>query len=127
MSYLFIDFDETKKVFVSHDRVEKNITFNKDLGLNYYLHKSRRFVVSLVKGWVSAGETLGKIIDLNGSCLSEIPHPGSMYGEFEIGGISSGDESSFKLIITPNSNERQYFLTYHISSEKFEEVRGLMK
>ena len=119
MSYMLIDIDESGKNFVSFDGIEKCITLSKKSGFTYYLHSSRKFLVVLVDGWIKSPASIGCIVELDGKLISEVPHPALHHGKFEIGGIVNGDEKSFKLIIIPYSNERQFFIEYNILTKSF--------
>lgn len=122
MEYLFIDYDEKKQAFVSREGMEASVFIVKDPKFNYYLHQSRKFIVKLIADWIHQGENIGEVIDLSGNLKSSIPNPGDIHGEFSVGGMVSGNDKYFKIILTPRSNGPQYFIKFFISDSRFEEA-----
>ena len=122
MEYLLIDFDKDKNSFVSIEGEEPSLMMEKEDAYEYYLHKSRKFVVKLFNGWVGREEKIGKIVDIAGNMISIIPNPGISHGEFSIGGLVAGNEDSFKFVVIPQGNSQEYYLKYIISEGVFEEA-----
>lgn len=118
--YLLLVFDHVDNFFVSHRGLEKEVTMSPLDNFSYYLSTHENILVVLKEGWIGSDESIGGLFNLDGTLISEIPHPGLIYGKFAINGLVSGVKSCFKFIVEPYGNGSSYFLKYNFADQSFE-------
>tara|TARA_B110000208_G_C11709825_1_gene408926 strand:- start:364 stop:753 length:390 start_codon:yes stop_codon:yes gene_type:complete len=121
MTYQMLGYDNEKGQYKSHQGYEPDICAQFEEGYGYYLYRgvANTYIVKLSEVWVNYCNDIGEIVTLQGQCIDKVPHPGVKNGEIMTSGLVSGAEGEFKFIVTPNSNQRQYFLSYNIAKKAF--------
>ncbi|MCK6265719.1 hypothetical protein KP803_20890 [Vibrio sp. ZSDE26] len=127
MSYLYIEFDDSMNVFVSHEGNERQITANWEPQYQYYLHTSRKFIVKLLNDWVDKSTPIGYVISCSGRKLNEIGFPHGDDHRICVRGLISGDTEKLTIAITPWTNKNDYSVEYNIKTKSYSSLHGSVR